>query len=222
MFAQLYQNTILKNPKSILTILLIILISFGYHAKDFRLDASSETLLIEGDPDLKYLTEVNERYGSKEFLVLTYTPNEVITSDNSINNFRFNVSIALFYEIFSFFKDSINKEVSNLILRESVIKIMIIMSPFIPHLANECLENLKCKNADSWPVIDKLNILDEVKIAIQVNGKTRDIISIKKNMSEKETHKLIIEKSKAKKYIENKKINKTIFVKNKIINYILK
>ena len=86
MFAQIYRNIVLKNPKSIFSILLIVLLSFGYFSKDFRLDASSETLLIEGDPDLKYLTEVNERYGSKEFLVLTYTPNEVITSDNSINN----------------------------------------------------------------------------------------------------------------------------------------
>ena len=59
---------------------------FGYNSKNFRLDASSETLLIEGDPDLKYLNEVNERYGSKEFLVLTFTPNEEITSDNSVNN----------------------------------------------------------------------------------------------------------------------------------------
>ena len=50
-------------------ILLIALFSFGYFSKDFRLDASSETLLIEGDPDLKYLEEVTERYGSKEFLI---------------------------------------------------------------------------------------------------------------------------------------------------------
>ena len=42
--------------------------------------------LIEGDPDLKYLNEVNQRYGSKEFLVLTYTPKEKMTSDNSVNN----------------------------------------------------------------------------------------------------------------------------------------
>ena len=55
MINHLYQNTILKNPKSILIILLIALICFGYYSKDFRLDASSETLLIEGDPDLKYL-----------------------------------------------------------------------------------------------------------------------------------------------------------------------
>ena len=86
MFSQLYQNTILRNPKSIFVILIIALMSFGYHSKDFRLDASSETLLIEGDPDLKYLQEISKRYGSKEFLILTYTPNEGMVSDISINN----------------------------------------------------------------------------------------------------------------------------------------
>ena len=86
MFASLYENTILKNPKSIFAILLIALISFGYFSKDFRLDASSETLLIEGDPDLEYLEEITNRYGSKEFLVLTYTPKEGMVTDNSINN----------------------------------------------------------------------------------------------------------------------------------------
>ena len=76
MLSHLYQNTILKNPKSIFLLLIITLLSFGYFTKDFRLDASSETLLIEGDPDLEYLKEVNKRYGAKDFLVLTYTPND--------------------------------------------------------------------------------------------------------------------------------------------------
>ena len=86
MLAHLYQNTVLKNPKSVFIFLLIALFSFGYFSKDFRLDASSETLLIEGDPDLEYLREITERYGSKDFLVLTYTPNEGMVSDSSINN----------------------------------------------------------------------------------------------------------------------------------------
>ena len=86
MIAHLYENTILKNPKSVFTILLIILISFGFYSKNFRLDASSETLLIEGDPDLEYLKEITDRYGSKEFLVLTYSPNEGMVTDTSINN----------------------------------------------------------------------------------------------------------------------------------------
>ena len=86
MLSDLYQNTVLKNPKSIFVLLLITLLSFGYFSKDFRLDASSETLLIEGDPDLEYLKEITKRYGSKEFLILTYTPNEEMIAESSINN----------------------------------------------------------------------------------------------------------------------------------------
>ena len=86
MITQLYQNTILKNPKIIFVALIVAILSFGYYSKDFRLDASSETLLIEGDPDLAYLKEITERYGSKDFLVLTYTPNEGMVTDNSVNN----------------------------------------------------------------------------------------------------------------------------------------
>jgi uncharacterized protein len=86
MFAQLYQNKILKKPKTVFVLLIIVILTFGYHSKDFRLDASTETLLIDGDPDLAYLTEITERYGSKDFLILTYTPNEGMVSDNSINN----------------------------------------------------------------------------------------------------------------------------------------
>ncbi len=86
MFGQFYQNIILKNPRSIFILLVLALLSFGYYSKDFKLDASSETLLIEGDPDLKYLQEISQRYGSKEFLILTYTPKESMISDNSINN----------------------------------------------------------------------------------------------------------------------------------------
>ena len=71
MITQFYQNIILKNPKFVLIILIIALFTFGYYSKDFKLDASSETLLIEGDPDLEYLKEITNRYGSKEFLILT-------------------------------------------------------------------------------------------------------------------------------------------------------
>ncbi len=86
MLTHLYQNSVLKNPKTVFILLIITILSFGYYSKDFRLDASSETLLIEGDPDLKYLKEVNKRYGSKDFLILTYTPNEGMVTDNSVNN----------------------------------------------------------------------------------------------------------------------------------------
>ena len=86
MIAKLYQKNIIEKPKLILFLLIVALLGFGYFSKDFKLDASSDTLLIEGDPDLKYLREITERYGSKDFLVLTYTPENGMTSESSINN----------------------------------------------------------------------------------------------------------------------------------------
>ena len=86
MFAQFYRNIILQNPKSIFVILIISLLSFGYFSKDFQLDASSDTLLLENDPDLKYLREVNTKYGVKDFLVLTYTPKDNLLDPVTIEN----------------------------------------------------------------------------------------------------------------------------------------
>ena len=96
------------------------------------------------------------------------------------------------------------------------------MIPFTPHLAFECLENLNCKDINKWPKINTA-ILNEVKVnlVIQINGKTRDVLSINKDSSEEEINKLVNTSSKAKKYLMDKKIIKTIFVKNKIINYII-
>ena len=88
MLANFYQKNIIEKPKLIFALLILCLIGFGYNSKNFRLDASSETLLLEGDPDLKYLNEITERYGTREFLVLTYTPNEDMISSNSIKNLK--------------------------------------------------------------------------------------------------------------------------------------
>ncbi len=86
MLAKFYENYIIQKPKLILCILSLILITSLYYSKDFKLDASSETLLLEGDPDLKYLNEINEKYNAREFLVLTYSPKDSMISDKSINN----------------------------------------------------------------------------------------------------------------------------------------
>ena len=86
MFSQFYRKNIIYRPKLTILVLFLLLVSFGYYSKDFKLDASSDTLLLENDPDLKYLREVTNRYGSKEFLILTYTPEEAMNSEKSLNN----------------------------------------------------------------------------------------------------------------------------------------
>ncbi len=86
MLANFYEKNIIKKPKLVFSILVIILCAAFYFSKDFRLDASSETLLLENDPDLKYLNEIKDRYGAKEFLVLTYSPDSKMNSQDSIKN----------------------------------------------------------------------------------------------------------------------------------------
>jgi leucyl-tRNA synthetase len=142
--------------------------------------------------------------------------------DNSINNFRFNVSIAQFYELYKLFNKYFEKEISNDVLKGSMIKIMKLMIPFVPHLAHESLEILNCKNVEIWPKINKSIKLEKIKMVIQVNGKTRDVVDIKKDLSEEEIFKITMNETKAKKFLKGKKINKRIFVKNKIVNYLIK
>ena len=170
MFAQFYQNIVLKNPKSIFVILIITLLTFGYYSKDFKLDASSETLLIEGDPDLKYLQEITNRYGSKEFLILTYTPNEGMVSDVSVNNL-----LSLKYKIQSL--DWVHSVIT-------LLDIPLLNSSDSP--LQERLENFKTLKDED---IDRNRGFDEIlsspvfrNFVISEDGKTSGIIVyIKKN-----------------------------------------
>ena len=81
---QAYDALVLHNPKSVLVVLLSILVFFGYHTKDFKLDASADTLLLEDDADLKEFQKVHERYPSSDLLIVTYTPAEDLFSDQAL------------------------------------------------------------------------------------------------------------------------------------------
>ena len=140
--------------------------------------------------------------------------------DLAIKNFRFNVAIANFYEIYNLFRDSVELNISNIIIKKNIIDIMKLLIPFTPHLANECLEIHNCKITDNWPEI-KENFKEKVNMAIQINGKTRDVINIDKDIEQDVVNNLVLKESKAEKYVKNKNIKKTIFVKNRIINYII-
>ena len=95
MLKQLYSN-FLSYPKIIIFIFLVLCSISIYQSKNFELDASADTLLIENDPDLVYLRDVNKRYKSEEFFIITYTPKkfnkknsikELQNLVNQINNF---------------------------------------------------------------------------------------------------------------------------------------
>jgi predicted RND superfamily exporter protein len=79
-----YDALVLNRPKLVLVVLLSILVFFGYHTKDFKLDASADTLLLEEDVDLNVFRDINERYPSSELLIVTYTPDDDLFSDQAL------------------------------------------------------------------------------------------------------------------------------------------
>ena len=89
-----------------------------------------------------------------------------------------------------------------------MIKVMKLMIPFIPHLAYECLELLNCRTTDKWPELQKSRT-EVINLAIQINGKTRDIVKINIDSSEKDINLIVQKNSKAKKYIDGKKLRRS-------------
>ena len=86
--AQAYDDLVLRKPKIVLAVLLSILVFFGYHAKDFKLDASADSLLLEDDADLQVFRQINERYPSNDLLVVTYTPKQDLFSDQTLESLK--------------------------------------------------------------------------------------------------------------------------------------
>ena len=142
---------------------------------------------------------------------------------SSIKNFQFNVAIAQFYEIYRYLNEHVKLQVNNKVLKDNLIKIFKCLIPFTPHIAHECLSKLQCTDMSIWPKISEKTLQKvNINLVIQIDGKTRDVISVKKDLEKSEIEKLSKETKKVGKYLSQKKIVKTIFVKNKIVNYILK
>tara|TARA_B110000211_G_C13975745_1_gene507073 strand:- start:252 stop:1145 length:894 start_codon:yes stop_codon:yes gene_type:complete len=149
--------------------------------------------------------------------------NYILKITDLINNFQFNVVIANVYSIYNLFSKAIDEEVSNKCLKKNFSNLMRMLIPFTPHLAHECLQQIGEVATDKWPEINqKFILVEKIKIAIQINGKTKEIISVKKDLSEKDAINESKKNIKIYNSLKNKEIIKTIFVKNKIINYLLK
>jgi leucyl-tRNA synthetase len=104
-------------------------------------------------------------------------------------------------------------------------KIAQILAPFAPHLSEEIWSKLGHKESifkSKWPVFDKDAIQEEeVTIVVQVNGKLRATINLPIDTSEEEVKKLVLANEKVKNFTDNKKIVKTVFVPNKLINVVV-
>ena len=97
------------------------------------------------------------------------------------------------------------------------------MMPVMPHIISECLYKLNINKKISWPLVNEKYLNNKnLEIVIQVNGKKRSLISVQNDISEKDLVKFIKDKKLIDKYLVDGNILKTIYVKNRLINYIIK
>jgi len=144
--------------------------------------------------------------------------------NTNLEKFNYNVIIANLYETYNFLNKKINDQIDSSSLFENYRKILCIILPILPHFGSECLEDLKIDHKKiEWPIVNKKFLVsEEINIVVQINGKKRSIINCKKGIKEDSLIKVIKQDIKLNKFLENKKNIKTIFVKDKLINLIIK
>ena len=150
--------------------------------------------------------------------------NEMINKvTKNLDNFHYNVIIANFHETYNFLSKLQISEINNSVLIENYVKILTILSPVIPHFTSECIVDIQVNDISTWPSVNK-NILKKktFNIVVQLNGKKRGLLIFEKSIDEKQLINMIQSNKEYKKYILDKTIIKTIYVKDRLINLILK
>jgi len=84
LLTRFFDKVILKRPGFVILCLLAVVIFLGYNVKDFKLDASAETLLLENDKDLRYSRLISSRYGEHDYLLMAYAPKDDLFSDKAL------------------------------------------------------------------------------------------------------------------------------------------
>ena len=152
-----------------------------------------------------------------------FTNQSINKINQALEKFRYNVIVAVYHEVYAFFKKitETNKNFEN--LKNNFEKILLIMLPVLPHIANECLERLKFSSEIKWPDLNQKYIIKESnEIVIQVNGKKRNIILIEKDTEEDKILEKVKKTKLIEKYLKDKELIKTIYIKDRLINYIIK
>ncbi len=164
MWSYIYKKFVIDYPKLTLFLITIILCFSLYQSKNFNLDASSDALLLEGDKDLKYLREINERYGSKDFLVLTYSPVLSFTEKETILNLQL-----------------LKSKIEKLTWVDSVITVIDV--PLLKSTDENLMDRLKNYKTLAYPEIDRKRGFEEIvnspiykDYVISKDGKTSGIV----------------------------------------------
>ena len=173
----------------------------------------------------KILEKINlkDYTNNKSNKISEFTNQLIDKVTKNLEKFNYNVIVANFYETYNFMNKEIDQSLNSKDLLINYKKILFLMVPLIPHFAFECLENLKETGNKDWPIANKKFLTsNNVNIVIQINGKKKSIINSIKGINEEDLIGQVKNDIKIKKIIDNKNIIKSIFIKDKLINLIIK
>ena len=163
----------------------------------------------------------NTDEASEEGNLNKFTNQLVYKITQNLEKFHYNVIVANLYEMYNFLIKEIEKPIKKETLIENYKKILILMSPFIPHFTSECLSNLNEKETN-WPTVSKGELIEkEINFVVQINGKKRAILRVNRDIDENSILNKIKLNNETEKLLQNQKIKKTIFVSNRLINIII-
>ena len=156
--------------------------------------------------------------------VLEDLKNIINEVSENIEAFQFNKSVAKIYEFVNILNDSIlNKKLSKNNFLWSLEKLCIILQPFVPHISEEMWFKIGNKGLcvnEAWPT-ESVKKKNKSKIAIQINGKTREVIEIDSSLTKDGVLEIIKNNNKIKKSLVGKNIQREIYVPGKILNLVI-
>ena len=170
----------------------------------------------------KILNKINNNDSDNNNGKLTKFTNKLVYKiTQNLERFHYNVIIANLHEMYNFFIKEVENPIKSSILIENYTKILISMNPLIPHFTNECLAAIN-QNEIKWPSVASEELEEEnINFVVQINGKKKTVLKVKNNINEKDLLKEIEENKETEKLLKNQKIQKTIFVSNRLINIII-
>ena len=173
--------------------------------------------------NLKINDEIKKNHPLTEDDQLIKLTNQFIKKvTQNLNSFSYNILIANLHEMHSSLSKLIDKKIKKDELILNYRKILTVILPIIPHFANECIKEIGTEDTLIWPAVDEEFLIEKTKkIVVQINGKKRDLIEAKLNITESELMDIINSNKNLLKYFENKDIKKKIFVPNRLINIII-
>ena len=164
----------------------------------------------------------NEKKEIADLELDKFTNQLIFKITNNLEKFNYNVIIANMYETYNYLVNFIKNKKHLMNLEENYKKILICFMPVVPHFSNECLSGMKLKGENKWPNYDKsLLEVDEISLVVQINGKKRSLLDVKKDTQENEVLKLAKENKIINKYLNGKTPKKIVFVKNRLINILI-